>query len=304
MQQFEGRVAVVTGAGSGIGLAMARRFAQEGMRVVLGDFDGPALDAAVEALTQEEHEVLGVQMDVLKDEDVERLRDEAVERFGGVHVLCNNAGVIDSAAVPVWESTQADWDWVFGTNFDGVLRGIRAFVPTMVAQDEPGHVVNTASVAGLIAGSGIYGVSKHAVVALSETLNANLQVEGRGGGRLGALSTLRTDADLALGAQPTRRRGDRSGRSPFARRERDAARGDRRLRARRHSRGAVLPGAVRLVRRGERGASGECRGAAELGAADAASGFGVGLALPSLGRWLAAWGGSVGLASGVVCEAS
>ncbi len=178
MQQFEGRVAVVTGAGSGIGLAMARRFAQEGMRVVLGDFDGPALDAAVEALTQEEHEVLGVQMDVLKDEDVERLRDEAVERFGGVHVLCNNAGVIDSAAVPVWESTQADWDWVFGTNFDGVLRGIRAFVPTMVAQDEPGHVVNTASVAGLIAGSGIYGVSKHAVVALSETLNANLQVEG------------------------------------------------------------------------------------------------------------------------------
>jgi NAD(P)-dependent dehydrogenase (short-subunit alcohol dehydrogenase family) len=147
------------------------------MRVVLGDFDGDALDGAVEALTQEEHEVLGVRMDVTKDEDVERLRDEAIERFGGVHVLCNNAGVIDSAPVPIWESTAADWDWVFGINFDGVLRGVRTFVPAMIAQAEPGHVVNTASVAGLIAGNGIYGVSKHAVVALTEALYQNLQME-------------------------------------------------------------------------------------------------------------------------------
>lgn len=178
MQEFEGRVAVVTGGGSGIGLALARRFAQEGMKVVLGDFDGEALEAAVAALTQEEHEVLGVRMDVTQQEDVERLRDEAIERFGGVHVLCNNAGVIDSAAVPIWESTEADWDWVFGINFDGVLRGVRTFVPTMIAQDEPGHVVNTASVAGLIAGSGIYGVSKHSVVALTEALYQSLQMEG------------------------------------------------------------------------------------------------------------------------------
>jgi len=148
------------------------------MKVVLGDFEQAALDRAVAALTQEEHEVLGVHMDVTRDEDVERLRDEALERFGGVHVLCNNAGVIDSARVPIWESTAADWDWVFGINFDGVLRGIRAFVPTMVAQGVPGHVVNTASVAGLIAGSGIYGVSKHAVVALTEALYQNLQLEG------------------------------------------------------------------------------------------------------------------------------
>ena len=176
MQEFEGRVAVVTGGGSGIGLALARRFAQEGMKVVLGDFDGGALDAAVVALAQEEHEVLGIGVDVTKQEDVERLRDEAIERFGGVHVLCNNAGVIDSAAVPIWESTQADWDWVFGINFDGVLHGVRAFVPTMIAQDAPGFVVNTASVAGLIAGNGIYGVSKHAVVALTEALYQNLQV--------------------------------------------------------------------------------------------------------------------------------
>lgn len=178
MQEFEGRVAVITGGASGIGLAMARRFAQEGMKVVMGDFDGDSLDAAVEALTREEHEVLGVQMDVLQDEDVERLRDEAVERFGGVHVLCNNAGVIDSATVPIWNSTQADWDWVFGICFDGVLRGVRTFVPMMIEQDEPGHVVNTASVAGLIAGGGIYGVAKHAVVALTEALYQNLQMEG------------------------------------------------------------------------------------------------------------------------------
>ena len=138
MQNFEGRLAGITGGASGIGLAMARRFAEEGMKVVLGDFDGDALDAAVETLTQEEHDVLGVQMDVTKDEDLERLRDEATERFGGVHVLCNNAGVIDSAAVPIWESKAEDWDWVFGINFYGVLRGVRTFVPAMIAQDEPG----------------------------------------------------------------------------------------------------------------------------------------------------------------------
>ncbi len=178
MREFDGRVAVITGGASGLGLALARRLATEGMRVALADFERPALEAAVEAMTQEEHEVVGIHTDVSSDRDIEELHRQVLDRWGAVHVLFNNAGVADAARVPIWESSTDDWEWVFGINFNGVLRGIRTFVPTMVAQDQPAHVINTASVAGLIPGTGIYGISKHAVVALSETLYQGLQSAG------------------------------------------------------------------------------------------------------------------------------
>jgi NAD(P)-dependent dehydrogenase (short-subunit alcohol dehydrogenase family) len=183
MQHFEGRVAVVTGAASGIGFAMAERFAQEGMRVVLADVEAPALDAAVTRLRQAEHEVLGVLTDVSKAESVEALAQRAFEACGNVHVICNNAGVAGAggSSGPVWEKTDRDWQWAFGVNYWGVVNGIRAFVPKMLANGEEGHVVNTASIAGVTSNVfGIYGVTKHAVVALSEYLHRSLvEVEAK-----------------------------------------------------------------------------------------------------------------------------
>src|SRR5205823_9728541 len=109
---------------------------------------------------------LGVLTDVSKPAEVEALAEKTIERFGGVHLLCNNAGVAWGG--PVWQTSQADWEWVMGANLWGVIHGIRAFVPRMLAQETESHVVNTASVAGLVPGQGVYGVTKHAVVALSE----------------------------------------------------------------------------------------------------------------------------------------
>jgi NAD(P)-dependent dehydrogenase (short-subunit alcohol dehydrogenase family) len=178
MHDFQGKVAVVTGAASGIGKAIATRLGEQGMSVVLADFEQDALEATATELRQQELDVLPVFADVRKLESLEALRDEALRRFGKVHVLVNNAGVADTARVPIWESRAEDWDWVFQINFWGVLQGIRTFVPGMVAHGEPGHVVNTASVAGLVTGGGIYGVSKHAVLALTEALYRDLQVAG------------------------------------------------------------------------------------------------------------------------------
>jgi NAD(P)-dependent dehydrogenase (short-subunit alcohol dehydrogenase family) len=175
VQEFQGKVAVVTGGASGIGKAIARRLAEQGMSIVLADFEQGALEATAKELTQQEFEVLPVFADVRRRESLEALRDETLKRFGAVHVLVNNAGVADSARVPIWESSMEDWDWVFQINFWGVLQGLRTFVPVMLQHGEPGHIVNTASVAGLIAGGGIYGVSKHAVVALTEALFRDLR---------------------------------------------------------------------------------------------------------------------------------
>ena len=177
MREFEGKVAVVTGAASGIGFAMAERFAQEGMHVVLADVEAPALDAAVTRLRQAEHDVLGIVTDVSKSESVEALAQQAFEAFGKVHVLCNNAGVAGTggSSGPIWEKTTRDWQWAFGVNYGGVLNGIQAFVPHMLAHGEEGHVVNTASIAGVTSNVfGIYGVTKYAVVALSEYLYRSL----------------------------------------------------------------------------------------------------------------------------------
>jgi NAD(P)-dependent dehydrogenase (short-subunit alcohol dehydrogenase family) len=180
MKEFEGKVAVVTGAASGIGRALAERFAQLGMSVVLADFEKAALDATAREFRQREFEVLPVFADVSKRGSIDALRDEALKRFGAVHILVNNAGVAGGGRGPIWETTDDDWDWTFQINFWGVLNGIRSFVPAMLAHGEAGHIVNTASVAGLIGGNGIYGISKHGVVAMTEALYQNLRaVESR-----------------------------------------------------------------------------------------------------------------------------
>ena len=180
MRQFEGRVAVVTGAASGIGRAMAERCAAEGMRVALGDVEEPALDASVRELRERGHDVIGVVTDVSDAAAVERLRDEALEAYGAIHLVCNNAGVIANSDRPspegsrslrLWEQDRDDFSWVFGVNLWGIVHGIRTFVPVLLEQEE-GHMVNTGSELGLLTREhyGIYTATKHAVVALSETL--------------------------------------------------------------------------------------------------------------------------------------
>ena len=178
MDRFEGRVAVVTGAASGIGRGLARRAAREGMRVVLADVEAPALDEAVAELATLGAEAIGVRTDVSREPDVRALADAAYERFGAVHLLCNNAGVFQAGVV--WERTQADWDWVLGVNLWGILHGIRAFVPRLLEQGDDAHIVNTASMAGLIsvAYSGPYVVSKFAAAALTECLAHDLRAQG------------------------------------------------------------------------------------------------------------------------------
>jgi NAD(P)-dependent dehydrogenase (short-subunit alcohol dehydrogenase family) len=183
MKDFTGKTAVVTGAASGIGRALAGRFAAEGMRVVLADVQQDALDQAHAELRESGADAIAVRTDVRKLDEVQALERSAVEAFGKVHILCNNAGV--GAGGPMWETTEGDWEWVLGVNLWGVIHGVRTFLPGMIAHGEEGHVVNTASMAGMVAGPfmGPYNVSKFGVVALSETLfhdlrmaNANINV--------------------------------------------------------------------------------------------------------------------------------
>ena len=178
MENLAGKVAVVTGAASGIGLALAQRFAAEGMKVVLADVEEAPLAAATASIRAAGGTVMPVRTDVLSEPDIKRLSEAAFSAFGAVHVLCNNAGVSAGAlADGVWNVPMQDWDWVLGVNFSGVLHGIRHFVPRMIMSGEPGHVVNTASVAGIVsATAGPYVVSKHAVVALSERLYKDLKI--------------------------------------------------------------------------------------------------------------------------------
>jgi NAD(P)-dependent dehydrogenase (short-subunit alcohol dehydrogenase family) len=177
MDDFKGRVAVVTGAASGIGLALAMRFADEGMKVVLADIEEAPLAVAQAAIRAKGGTALAVRANVMHEEDVVRLAETAFGTWGNVHVLCNNAGVSGGmGADGVWSVPAEDWNWVLGVNFSGVLYGIRHFVPRMLAKSEPGHIVNTASVAGLVTpGNGPYTISKHGVVALSEILYKDLK---------------------------------------------------------------------------------------------------------------------------------
>jgi NAD(P)-dependent dehydrogenase (short-subunit alcohol dehydrogenase family) len=171
-------VAVVTGAASGIGRALAERFAAEGMKVVLADVEPAALDAAAAGLQGKAPALLAVRVDVARPEDVERLAEETYAAFGAAHVVCNNAGVAVIGAVH--EHTLADWQWVLGVNLWGVIHGVRAFVPRMLAGGDEGHIVNTASMAGLTTAPymSVYDVTKHGVVALSESMYKELTVTG------------------------------------------------------------------------------------------------------------------------------
>jgi NAD(P)-dependent dehydrogenase (short-subunit alcohol dehydrogenase family) len=178
VDDLTGRVAVVTGAASGLGRAMAERFAAEGMRVVLSDIDRDGVHEVATALSKAGSETHAVVTDVSRSEDVERLADEAFARFGAVHVLCNNAGVVKNART--WALTLDDWSWVLGVDLWSVIHGVRAFVPRMLAQGDGGHVVNTASMAGLLPMPKLaaYATAKSAVVALSESLQHDLDAEG------------------------------------------------------------------------------------------------------------------------------
>ncbi len=175
MKEFRNKVAVVTGAASGIGRAMAERFAREGMRVVLADIEKEPLEAAAHQISTLGADTLAVVTDVSSAYSVEALAHATLGRFGGVHIVCNNAGV-GSPPGPIWERTIADWEWVLGANLWGVIHGIRVFVPLLLRQGGEGHIVNTASMAGLLSSPylGIYNATKHAVVTMSETLFAEL----------------------------------------------------------------------------------------------------------------------------------
>ena len=172
---FRGRVAVITGGAGGIGMAMARAFAARGAIIVLADVHAERLSAAVKELTSEGAEVSGVTTDVTSAESVEALASEVYERHGAAHLLCNNAGI--AVLGPMAKATAADWRITFDINFWGVVHGVQAFLPRMLGSGLPGHIVNTASMAGLVGMSwlGVYCASKFAVVGLTESLARELR---------------------------------------------------------------------------------------------------------------------------------
>jgi NAD(P)-dependent dehydrogenase (short-subunit alcohol dehydrogenase family) len=174
MEELAGRTAVITGAGSGMGKAFAIRFAAEGMAIVAADIQQDALEATVAELTAAGHQVVGVATDVADPDSVQRLADAAYERFGAVHLLCNNAGVEGYLDGPIWAATSKDWEWTVGVNFWSVVHGIREFVPRMLAGGEPGHVVNTCSMTAVVSAGNMYAITKHAVLALTEVLALDL----------------------------------------------------------------------------------------------------------------------------------
>lgn len=176
IKELRGKVAVITGAASGLGLAMAERFGAEGMRLLLADIDDERLHAAGQRLDAAGVEVQTLRTDVSKESQIAALADFAYDRFGAVHLLCNNAGV--AVVGTSWERSTADWAWAIGVNLWSVVHGVRSFVPRMLEQSVEGHIVNTASIAGLLCPplSGPYVATKHAVVGLSECLFHDLRL--------------------------------------------------------------------------------------------------------------------------------
>jgi NAD(P)-dependent dehydrogenase (short-subunit alcohol dehydrogenase family) len=177
LNELGGKVAAVTGAASGLGRAMALAFASEGMHLALADLDEVGLEKTRALAVRTGSKILAMRVDVSKADEVTRFAERATAELNGIHVVCNNAGIALSG--PVWETSEAEWQWILGVNLLGVVNGVRAFAPRLISQDE-GHIVNTASVAGLISppGMGAYCVSKHAVVTLSEALHHDLHERG------------------------------------------------------------------------------------------------------------------------------
>jgi NAD(P)-dependent dehydrogenase (short-subunit alcohol dehydrogenase family) len=177
MNELRGKVAAVTGAASGLGRAMALAFASEGMDVAMADVDEAGLGKTGDEAASHGVKTFSMRVDVSKAAEVDAVAERAAGELKAIHLVCNNAGVAVSGAA--WENSEAEWQWLLGVNLWGVVHGVRAFAPRLIAQDE-GHIVNTASVAGLISppGMGAYCVSKHAVVALSESLHHDLRERG------------------------------------------------------------------------------------------------------------------------------
>ncbi|MEP6969084.1 MAG: SDR family oxidoreductase [Betaproteobacteria bacterium] len=181
LNEFKGKTAVLTGAGSGFGLECARLGAKMGMRLVLADVQQDALERSAREMRDAGADVLARQVDVSRADEVEELGRAVAEHFGAPHLVFNNAGV--GAGGLIWETSAKDWEWVLGVNLMGVAHGVRVFTPMMLAAAEAdpayrGHIVNTASMAGLLSppNMGVYNVSKHAVVSLSETLYQDLSL--------------------------------------------------------------------------------------------------------------------------------
>jgi NAD(P)-dependent dehydrogenase (short-subunit alcohol dehydrogenase family) len=198
MEQLADKVALVTGAGSGIGAGMARAFAAEGMRLALADIEVEPVRALAAELRAFGTEAIAVQVDVASPEAVDALAERVLGALGSVHLVCNNAGVCQGG--PVWEMTPNDWRWLLSVNLGGVINGCRTFVPRLIAQGEPAHIVNTASVGGFLSGAtlGMYSTTKFAVVGYSEALAQELEPHGIGVSILcpGAVNT-----DLASSAR-------------------------------------------------------------------------------------------------------
>lgn len=178
MQELRGKTAVITGAASGMGRALARRLAQEQMKIVLADIAAEPLAELEEELRNSDHLCQAVVTDVSLAEEVELLSHRAHQTFGEVHLLVNNAGVSRHTGQAIWEVPPQDWDWLLGVNVLGVVHGLRAFVPAMLAHGEPAHIVNSVSYAGLICGGGAYGATKQALVGLTESLLFDLRRHG------------------------------------------------------------------------------------------------------------------------------
>ncbi len=179
MKDVKDKVAVVTGAASGIGRGMAETLVAAGMKVVLSDIESDALDQTLRCLRDAGADVVAMGTDVSKPEQVDELARQTLKKYGAVHVLCNNAGIATGVGGGAsWKSSLNDWHWILGVNLMGVVHGIRSFLPVMIEQDTEAHIVNTASLAGLIPSSALYGTTKFAVVGLSESTYLELQ---RGG---------------------------------------------------------------------------------------------------------------------------
>jgi len=175
MKDFKDKVAVITGAASGIGFGIAKNAIKQGMKVVIADIEEEALSSAQDKLRNFGDNIIAVPTDVSKADNLERLAQETLETFGKVHLLCNNAGIFIRGVL--WEIPLAEWDWILNVNLWGVIHGIRTFIPIMLNQDENCHIINVSSTAGLTSSQyydGIYNLTKHGVVAISEALSNEL----------------------------------------------------------------------------------------------------------------------------------